>query len=152
MGVTASKIWIKTRKIVGSAFKLRSSFTRVEGGDRRPQSAVWRVGGMANRHETSVIKFKFNPRVCFLRLLFTQLYGPSYVKQILNGVKNSNDSTGTRHDNFSTCIASCWHSEWLVCEKAEEGGDALLTVYINPSSRYGSKRWYSVFIWFIRLP
>ncbi len=47
-GGTASKIWVKTRKIVGSAillFKLRSSFfTRVEGGDRRPQSAVWRVG------------------------------------------------------------------------------------------------------------
>ncbi len=47
MGGTASKIWIKTRKIVGSAVLLLDCaqvFTRVEGGDRRPQSAVWRVG------------------------------------------------------------------------------------------------------------
>jgi hypothetical protein len=46
-GGTASKIWIKTRKIVGSAVLLLDCpqvFTRVEGGDRRPQSAVWRVG------------------------------------------------------------------------------------------------------------
>ncbi len=43
-GGTASKIWIKTRKIVGSAFRLRSSFYTSRGGDRRPQSAVWRVG------------------------------------------------------------------------------------------------------------
>jgi hypothetical protein len=29
----------------------------------------------------------------FCNYFFTQLYGPSYVKQILDGVKNSNDST-----------------------------------------------------------
>jgi hypothetical protein len=46
-GGTASKIWIKTRKIVGSAVLLLNCaqvFTRVEVGDRRPQFAVWRVG------------------------------------------------------------------------------------------------------------
>ncbi len=46
-GGTASKIWVKTRKIVGSAallFRLRSSFYTTRGGDRRPQFAVWRVG------------------------------------------------------------------------------------------------------------
>ena len=106
-GGTASKIWVKTRKIVGSAallFRLLSSFfTRVEwgGGSEAPTRRMARWGLQANRHGTSFIKFKFNPRVCFLRLLFTQLYGPSYVKQILSGVKNSNDSIETRHDNFS---------------------------------------------------
>ena len=46
-GGTACEIWIKTRKIVGSAVLLLNCaqvFTRVEGGDRRPQSVVWRVG------------------------------------------------------------------------------------------------------------
>jgi len=46
-GGTASKIWIKTRKIVGSAVLLLDCaqvFYTSRGGDRRPQSAVWRVG------------------------------------------------------------------------------------------------------------
>ena len=39
------EIWIKTRKMVGTAFLTTLKFfTRVEGGDRRPQSAVWRIG------------------------------------------------------------------------------------------------------------
>ncbi len=86
MGGTASKIWVKTRKIVGSAFRLCSSFYKSRGaGSEAPVRRMARWGLLANRHGTSFIKFKFNPRVCFLRLLFTQLYGPSYVKQILNG-------------------------------------------------------------------
>ncbi len=38
-------------------------------------------------HGTSVIKINFNPRVCFYDYFFTQLYGPLYVKQFLDGVK-----------------------------------------------------------------
>jgi hypothetical protein len=98
-GGTAAKIWIKTRKIVGPAVLLLNCtqvFTRVEGGIGGPNPPYDALGSpvkMANRHGTSFIKFKFNPRVCFLRLLFTQSYGPpSYVKQILSGVKNLNDS------------------------------------------------------------
>jgi hypothetical protein len=104
MGGTVSKIWIKTRKIVGSAVLILNCaqvFTRVEGRDRRPQSAVWRWGLLANRHETSLINFNFNTRVCFFYYFLHGSYEPSYVKQILSGVKNSNDSIETRHDNFS---------------------------------------------------
>jgi hypothetical protein len=104
-GGTASKIWVKTRKIVGSAillFDCAQVFTRVEGGgSEAPIRRMARWGLQANCHGTSFIKFNFNPRVCFLQLLFTQSYGPSYVKQILSGVKNLNDSIETRHDNFS---------------------------------------------------
>ncbi len=54
------KIWIKTRKIVGSAallFRLRSSFYTSRGGDRRPQFAVWLVGvSWQILHGTSFIK------------------------------------------------------------------------------------------------
>jgi hypothetical protein len=90
-----------------TAFRLRSSFytSRGGGGSEASIRRMARWGLLANRHGTSFIKFNFNPRVCFLRLLFTQLYGPTYVKQILSGVKNLNDSTETRYDNFSTCIA-----------------------------------------------
>jgi hypothetical protein len=61
-------------------------YTSRGGGSEAPirRMACW--GLLANCHGTSYIKFKFNPRVCFLRLLFTQLYGPSYVKQTLNWV------------------------------------------------------------------
>ncbi len=83
-------------------------FTRVEGGgSEAPIRRMARWGLQTIRHGTSFIKFNFNPRVCFLRLLFHSSYEPSYVKHILSGVKNSNDSIETRHDNFSTCRASC---------------------------------------------
>ena len=68
-GGTAFKIWVKTRKIVvrpdcfETALKF---FTRVEGGGSEApirRMACW--GLLANRHGTSFIKFKFNPRVCF---------------------------------------------------------------------------------------
>ena len=54
------------------------------------------------------------------------LYRPSYVKQILSGVKNSNDSIETRHDNFSHLYSkSCEHSGWFVKKaEAERGDDA----------------------------
>ncbi len=61
-GGTASKIWVKTRKIVGSAallFRLLSSFfTRVEwgGGSEAPTRRMARWGLQANRHGTSFIK------------------------------------------------------------------------------------------------
>jgi hypothetical protein len=39
------EIWIKTRKIVGTAFlNYTQVFYTSRGGDRRPQSAVWSVG------------------------------------------------------------------------------------------------------------
>jgi hypothetical protein len=78
-----------------------------------------RWGLLANRHGTSLINFNFNPPVCFYDYFLHGLYGPSYVKQILSGVKNSNDSIETRHDNFSHLYSkSCEHS--VVCEKEEK--------------------------------
>ncbi len=104
-GGTASKIWIKTRKIVGLAVYFLDCaqvfYTSRGGGLEAPIRRMARWGLQVILHRTSFIKFNFNPRVCFLRLLFTQLYGPSYVEQILDGVKNFNNSTETRHDNFS---------------------------------------------------
>ncbi len=52
-----------------------------------------RWGLQVKHHGTSFIKINFNPRVCFCDYFFTQLYGRLYVKQILDGFKNSNDST-----------------------------------------------------------
>jgi hypothetical protein len=75
-GGTASKILIKTRKIVGSSVLLLDCaqvFTRVEGGIGGPNLPYGTLGSLENHHGTSFIKFNFNPRVCFLRLLFTQL-------------------------------------------------------------------------------
>ncbi len=96
------KSGLKQEKLSVRPVDCAQVFTQVEGGESEaPIRRMTRWGLLANRHGTSFIKFKFNPRVCFLRLLFTQLYGPSYVKQILSGVKNSNDSIETRHDNFS---------------------------------------------------
>ena len=44
-GGTVREIWIKTRKIVGTAFlNYTQVFYTSRGGDRRPQSAVWRLG------------------------------------------------------------------------------------------------------------
>jgi hypothetical protein len=72
-GVTASKIWVKTRKIVGSAallFRLRSSFyTSRGGGSEAPIRRMARWGLQVNLHGTSIIKINFNSRVSFLRLL-----------------------------------------------------------------------------------
>jgi hypothetical protein len=74
MGELLLKSGLKQEKLSVRPLDCAQVFTRVEGG-------IWIL---ANLHRTSFIKFKFNPRVCFLRLLFTQLYGPSYVKQTLN--------------------------------------------------------------------
>ncbi len=46
-------------------------YTSRGGGSEAPIRRMARWGLLANRHGTSFIKFKFNPRVCFLRLLFT---------------------------------------------------------------------------------
>jgi hypothetical protein len=44
-GGNCVKSGLKQEKSSVRPFKLHSSFfTRVEGGDRRPQSVVWRVG------------------------------------------------------------------------------------------------------------
>ncbi len=104
-GWTASKIWIKTRKIVGSAVLVLNCtqvFTRVEGGDRSLQSAVWHVGVSWQIVTkplwlilTSILVY------VFYDYFLHGSYGPSYVKQILSGVKKSKDSIETRHDNFS---------------------------------------------------
>jgi hypothetical protein len=102
-GGTASKIWVKTRKIVGSAILLLAwaqVFTR-EGGIGGPNPPYGALGSPGKSSRNLFYQINFNPRVCFYDYFFTQLYGSSYVKQILDGVKNSNDSTETRHDNFS---------------------------------------------------
>ncbi len=100
-GGTASKIWIKTRKIVGSAFRLRSSFYTSRGRDRRPQSALWRVG-VSWQIVTEPLLSNLNSILVYVfTITFYTVVRTSYVKQILSGVKNSNDSTETRHDNFS---------------------------------------------------
>jgi hypothetical protein len=50
----------------------------------------------------------------FCDYFFTQLYRPSYVKQILDGVKNFNDSAETIRQ-FFTCIAKLLGTQWF-CE------------------------------------
>ena len=75
-GGTASKIWIKTRNIVGSAVLILNCaqvfYTSRGGGSEAPIRRMARWGLLANRHGTSFIKFNFNPRVCFLQLLFAR--------------------------------------------------------------------------------
>ncbi len=58
-------------------------YTSKGGGSEAPIRRMARWGLQANCHGTSLMKFNFNPRVCFLRLLLRGLYGPPYVKQIL---------------------------------------------------------------------
>jgi hypothetical protein len=67
-------------------------FTRVEGGC---------IGGPNSPYGTFFIKLTSILVYVFYDYFFTQLYGPSYVKHILDGAKNSNDSTEIRHKNFS---------------------------------------------------
>jgi hypothetical protein len=62
---------------------LKFFYTSRGGGLEAPIRRMARWGLLANRHETSLKNFNFNPRVCFLRLLLRGLYGPTYVKQIL---------------------------------------------------------------------
>ncbi len=92
-GGTASKIWVKTRKIVGMAtllFKLRSSFLPSRGGGiGGPNSPYGALGSPDKSSRNLFYQINFNPRVCFYGYFFTQLYGPSYIKQILDGAKNS---------------------------------------------------------------
>ncbi len=87
-GLKQEKLSIRPRYFLDCA----QVFTREEGGSEAPIRRMARWGLQVNRHGTSFIKINFNPRVCFCDYFFTQLYGPSYVKQILEGVKNSNDS------------------------------------------------------------
>jgi hypothetical protein len=99
------KIWVKTRKIVGSAtllFRLRSSFyTSRGGGSEAPIRRMARWG---------FIKINFNPRVCFAITFPHSSYGPSYVKQILDGVKNLNDSTANDTTIFHLYSKAAGHS------------------------------------------
>ncbi len=90
-GGTVREIWIKTRKIVGTAFLNYTQvfYTSRGGGLEAPICRMARWGLLANRHGTSFKNFNFNPRVCFLRLLLRGLYGPSYVNSFRSGVKNS---------------------------------------------------------------
>ncbi len=85
------EIWIKTRKIVGTAFLnyTQGFYTSRGGGSEAPIRRMARWGLLANRHGTSLKNFNFNPRVCFLRLPLSGLYGPSYVNSFKSGVKNS---------------------------------------------------------------
>ncbi len=65
------KSGLKQEKLSVRPFKLRSSFyTSRGGGSEAPNRRMARWGLLANRHGTSLIKFNFNPRGCFLRLLF----------------------------------------------------------------------------------
>ncbi len=83
------EIWIKTRKIVGKDFL---NYTPViytsRGGDRRPQSAVWRVGVSWQIVTEPLLRILTSILVyVFLRLLWCGLYGPSYVNSFKSGVK-----------------------------------------------------------------
>ncbi len=93
-GGTASKIWIKTRKIVGSAvllFRLRSSFYTSRGGDRRPQSAVMRVG-VSWQIVTEPLLSNLNSILVYV---FTITF-----HTVVRAVVHKTDSIETRHDNF----------------------------------------------------
>ena len=76
-------------------------YTSRGGGSKAPIRRTARWGLLVKLHGTSLKNFNFNPRVCFYDYFLHGSYGPSYVKHILSGVKNSNDSIETRHDNFS---------------------------------------------------
>jgi hypothetical protein len=116
-GETVREIWIKTRKIVGTAFLNYCTlkfFTRVEGGDWRPQSAEWRVGVSWQifteplyRILTSILVY------VFLRLLLHGLYGPSHLNSFKSGVKKFNNSIETRCDDFSP-VSKAVKTLWLV--------------------------------------
>jgi hypothetical protein len=108
MGELRLKSGLKQEKLSVRPLDCAQVFTRVEGGDRRPQSAVWRVG-VSWQIVTEPLLSNLNSILVYVFYDYFLLssYGPSYVKHILNGVKNSNDLIETRHDNFSTCIASC---------------------------------------------
>ncbi len=89
-----------------------------------------RWGLQVNRNRTSFIKINFNPRVCFAITFSHSSYGLSYVKQILNGVKNLNDSTETIRQ-FFTCIAKLLGTQWF-CEKNEK----IEELDVAPSTSY----------------
>jgi hypothetical protein len=63
-------------------------------------------GLLANRHKTSLINFNFNPRVCFLRLLFAR-----FVRAV---VRKTDFKRGYDTTIFHLYSGSCEHSEWLV--------------------------------------
>jgi hypothetical protein len=66
-GGTVREIWIKTRKIVGTAFLNYTQvfYTSRGGGSFAPIRRMARWGLLANLHGTSLKNFNFNPRVCF---------------------------------------------------------------------------------------
>ncbi len=67
-GETVREIWIKTRKIVGTAFVNYTQvffYTSRGGGSEAPIRRMARWGLLVNRHGTSLKNFNFNPRVCF---------------------------------------------------------------------------------------
>ena len=60
---------------------LKFFYTSRGGGSEAPIRRMARWGLLLNLHESSLEKSNFNPRVCFLRLLLRDLYGPSHIKQ-----------------------------------------------------------------------
>jgi hypothetical protein len=107
-GTASVKIWVKIRKIVGSAtllvFKLRSSFytSRRGGGSEAQIRRMARWGLQVNRHGTLLLKLT-SILVYVLRLLFHTAFctGRTYVKQTLDGAKILNDSTEKQYQCFN---------------------------------------------------
>ncbi len=101
-------------------------FTRVEGGIGGPNSPYGALGSPGKSSRNLFYQINFNPRVCFYDYFFTQLYGLSYVKHILNGVKKFKRFNRNKTRQFFTCIAKLL-TLWLVCELLKrwkiEGGE-----------------------------
>ena len=91
-GGTVREIWIKTRKIVGTAFLNYTQvfYTSRGGGSEAPIRQLARWGLLLNRHRTSLAeKIKLQYSCLFLRLLSHDLYGPSHILTILEtGLKD----------------------------------------------------------------
>ncbi len=78
------EIWIKTRKIVGTAFLnyTQAFYTSRGGGLEAPIRRMARWGLLVKRHGTSFKNSNFNPRVCFFTITFAWFVRAIVRKQI----------------------------------------------------------------------
>jgi hypothetical protein len=99
-----------------------------------------RWGLQVNRHGTSFIKINFNPRVCFGITFSHSSYGPSYVKQILDGVKKFKRFNRKITRQFFTCITKLLGTQcgFVNLQKIEELCVAPSTSYCGLTA--GEKR------------
>ena len=121
------EIWIKPRnRRYGLFHTTLKFFTRVEGGgSEAPIRRLARWGLLLKLHRTSLAeKSNFNTRVCFLRLLLHDLYGPSHILTVFrNGAEKLNNSNKSKIRRFQP-VGEAAETLNGLCEKlAELRGD-----------------------------